>query len=94
MKTNTLRFKLDYDFNTDTTIYSNKNVLVYRRHDKVCDKDIFYIKVDTKGLTITKTAKCVMIYQINDDTLFIVGLDDCKSMTVKGNGKVTMTVEL
>ena len=97
MKTNTLRFKLDYDFNTDTTIYSNKNVLVYRRHDKVCDMDIFYIKVDNKekkGLKITKTAKCVMIYQINDDTLFIVGLDDCKSMTVKGDGKVTMTVEL
>nr|DAV24100.1 MAG TPA: hypothetical protein [Caudoviricetes sp.] len=35
-----------------------------------------------------------MIYQINDDTLFIVGLDDCKSMTIKGDGKVTMSVEL
>nr|DAV24101.1 MAG TPA: hypothetical protein [Caudoviricetes sp.] len=34
MKTNTLRFKLDYDFNTDTTIYSNKNVLVYRRQQR------------------------------------------------------------
>lgn len=59
--------------------------------------DILYITVDSKekkGLKITKFAKCIMIYQINDDTLFIVGFDDCKSMTIKGDGTVTMTVEI
>ena len=94
---NTLQFKKEYDFNNSTTIYSNENVLVYRHHDNVCDIDILHIKVNNaekKGLKITKTAKCIMIFPVNEETLFIVGLDDCKSMTVKGNGKVTMTVEL
>lgn len=94
---NTLQFELIQDWSNNTTIYASKEVLVYRRHDNVCDIDILYIKVDAKekkGLKITKTAQCIMVFKVEDDELFITGLDDCKSLTVKATGEVKMEIEL
>ena len=64
---NTLQFELIQDWSNNTTIYASKKVLVYRRHDNVCDIDILYINTDQEkyaGIKITKTAQCIMIFKV------------------------------
>ena len=94
---NTLHFEMVQDWFNNTTTYASNKVLVYRRHDTVCDIDILYINTDLEnhtGVKITKTAPCIMIFKVENDELFITGLDDCESLTVKATGELKMTIKL